>query len=63
MTDDLTHLTDDGDVHMVDVSEKADTHRVAVAEATVLMSDKTADLLFGDGLPKGDALRCVIQWP
>lgn len=59
MTDDLTHLTETGEVHMVDVTGKAVTDRVAVAEAIVLMSDKTADLLFGDGLPKGDALATV----
>lgn len=59
MTDDLTHLTEAGDVHMVDVSQKGVTYRVAAAEAIVVMSDNTADLLFGDGLPKGDALATV----
>ena len=56
---DLPHLTDDGDVHMVDVGAKAETDRVAVAEGFVSLGDDTADLLFGGGLPKGDALAVV----
>jgi cyclic pyranopterin phosphate synthase len=44
---------------MVDVSSKKSTDRAAVAEAFVLMANGTADLLFGDGLPKGDALATV----
>lgn len=56
MADELTHLDGDGNVHMVDVGAKPDTERVAVAEATVHMMDATAELLFADGLSKGDAL-------
>lgn len=56
---DLPHLTAEGDVHMVDVSAKDTTVREAVAEATVVMSEPTADLLFGGALPKGDALAVV----
>lgn len=59
MTDNLTHITEAGDVHMVDVSAKDVTDRVAVAEGFVTMSTDTSDLLFGDGLPKGDALATV----
>ncbi len=39
---------------MVDVSQKDETHRVAVAESTVLMSHTVLDALHNDGLPKGD---------
>lgn len=56
---DLTHLTDDGDVHMVDVGSKPETDRVAVAEASVALAQETADKLFGGELPKGDALAAV----
>jgi cyclic pyranopterin phosphate synthase len=56
---DLTHLTDDGDVHMVDVGSKPETDRVAVAEASVALAQETADKLFGGDLPKGDALAAV----
>jgi cyclic pyranopterin phosphate synthase len=44
---------------MVDVSEKAVTNRVALAEAIVTMSETTREALFGGTLPKGDALATV----
>lgn len=53
------HLTDDGDVHMVDVSGKAVTDRVAVAEGVVNLRAETAEALFGGTLPKGDALASI----
>lgn len=55
----LPHLTAAGDAHMVDVSDKAVSNRVAVAEALVTMSDATRAALFGGKLPKGDALATV----
>lgn len=55
----LPHLTEKGDVHMVDVSGKETTVREAVAEAVVALSPETAELLFSGGLPKGDALAVV----
>jgi len=54
--DDMNHLDDRGDVRMVDVGDKPITDRVAVAVATVEMSDETRRRLFSDDLPKGDAL-------
>ena len=59
MADDLTHLDDEGNVHMVDVGAKEPTNRIAVAEATVSMAEATRDRLFGGDLPKGDALATV----
>jgi len=58
VTDDqqLTHLDEQGRAHMVDVGGKDVSAREAVAEGLVLMSDETADLLFGGELPKGDAI-------
>ncbi len=56
MPDELTHLDEEGHMHMVDVGAKAATERRATAEATVMMQAATADLLFGGDLPKGDAL-------
>lgn len=41
---------------MVDVGAKADTHRVAEAEARVLMSREAYDALVAGNLKKGDAL-------
>ncbi|HJR92012.1 MAG TPA: cyclic pyranopterin monophosphate synthase MoaC [Acidimicrobiia bacterium] len=55
----LTHLTTEGEVHMVDVGEKAATPRRAVAEALVTMSATLADRFFSGELPKGDALATV----
>jgi cyclic pyranopterin phosphate synthase len=56
---DFPHLTDSGEVHMVDVGDKAETERVAVAECHVVMSDETRSALFEGALPKGDALASV----
>ena len=42
---------------MVDVTGKEPTHRVARAEAFVMMSPSTLKLLRGNALPKGNALE------
>lgn len=56
MTDgDLTHLNEEGEVHMVDVGDKEITRRVAVAEGFVRMSADLVEKFFQGGLPKGDA--------
>ena len=52
----LTHVDEQGQARMVDVTAKDVTERSATAEALVMMSDATLDLLFGGDLPKGDAL-------
>jgi cyclic pyranopterin phosphate synthase len=59
MSEDLTHLNEKGQVHMVDVGGKEPTDRVAVAEGIVRMSPDTAEILFGGDLPKGDALAAA----
>jgi cyclic pyranopterin phosphate synthase len=53
---DMNHLDERGNVHMVNVGDKTVTDRVAVAVATVEMADETRRRLFSDDLPKGDAL-------
>jgi cyclic pyranopterin monophosphate synthase len=55
----LSHLTDDGAVHMVDVIGKAVTHRTARASATVLATRATLRLLKSGKTPKGDVLAIV----
>jgi cyclic pyranopterin monophosphate synthase len=50
----LSHVSETGDVHMVDVGGKPMSRRRAVARATVRMSPETARRL--RELPKGDAL-------
>jgi cyclic pyranopterin monophosphate synthase len=51
---DLSHVTEHGDVRMVDVGGKPISRRRAVAAATVRMAAETAQRL--RELPKGDAL-------
>lgn len=55
----LPHLDESGDVHMVDVTSKEVTERVAVAECMVTMAAQTSDKLFGGALDKGDALASI----
>ena len=51
----FTHLNEAGEVHMVDVSGKEITDRVAVAEGHISMSPGLAARFFSGDLPKGDA--------
>lgn len=50
----LTHLTPAGEAHMVDVSPKAETSRVAVARGRVLMMPETLRLAAEGQAKKGD---------
>lgn len=52
----LTHFSAKGDAHMVDVSDKAITDRVAVAEGYVRMSPETLDIIVQKSAKKGDVL-------
>lgn len=52
----LTHVDDQGRVRMVDVSEKPETERVAVAKGQVTMRPETLRLIAEKGVPKGDVL-------
>jgi cyclic pyranopterin monophosphate synthase len=52
----LSHIDERGAARMVDVSAKADTERIAVAEATVVMLPETLALIQAGGMPKGDVL-------
>ncbi len=52
----LSHFDTKGAARMVDVSEKPETERVAIATATVLMAKKTLDLVLRGGAKKGDVL-------
>jgi cyclic pyranopterin monophosphate synthase len=51
-----THLDAEGHVHMVDVGEKAETSRRAVASALVRMLPETRRTLAAGTAPKGDVL-------
>lgn len=52
----LSHVSPDGSIAMVDVGAKLVTAREAVAEALVKMSPATARLVARKVLPKGDVL-------
>jgi len=53
---DLTHFDTAGNAVMVDVSDKGETERVAVAKGAVLMAPETMALIQSRGLKKGDVL-------
>ncbi len=52
----LTHLNERGEAHMVDVSPKNSTERLAVAEGFVTMEAETLALIEQGGAKKGDVL-------
>ncbi len=53
---DFTHFNDNGRARMVDVSEKSDTVRTAVAAGRVRMNRETFALVKTGGMKKGDVL-------
>jgi cyclic pyranopterin phosphate synthase len=52
----LTHFDAQGSAHMVDVSEKAVTDRVAVAEAWIKMTPEAFDIITEGRAKKGDVV-------
>ena len=52
----LTHFDAAGQAHMVDVSDKAVTDRVAIAEGAVVMTPETLALVEAGTAKKGDVL-------
>ncbi len=52
----LTHLDEAGRARMVDVGDKADTVRVAMARGSVQMQPETLTLIIEGNLKKGDVL-------
>ncbi len=59
MTQPLTHLDEHGHAHMVNVSAKPDTHRVAIARGEVHLSLDTLNLIQTGGVPKGDVFAAA----
>ena len=55
----LTHIDEKGDVRMVDVSQKADTERIAIAEGFISMHPETLEMIAGGTAKKGDVLACA----
>ena len=52
----LTHFNKSGEAHMVDVGDKAISHRIAVTEGRIRMQPETLALIEGGGHKKGDVL-------
>ena len=52
----LTHLADNGEARMVDVSEKEITDRTAIAQGSILMEPSTLKLITDGLVKKGDVI-------
>ena len=53
---DLTHFDTEGRAVMVDVSDKEETERIAIARGEIVMQPETLALIREGGLGKGDVL-------
>jgi cyclic pyranopterin monophosphate synthase len=56
MNSKLSHLDDSGNARMVDVGDKPDSERLAIASGEVLMKRETFDLIQAGKMKKGDVL-------
>ena len=54
---DLTHFDDNGDAHMVDISDKQNSFRTAKAACSVKMSLETFKIIANGNSKKGDVLN------
>ena len=52
----LSHLDEHGRARMVDVSDKSDTERIAVARGEITLRPETLALIRSGGVEKGDVL-------
>jgi cyclic pyranopterin phosphate synthase len=52
----LTHIDEKGRARMVDVTQKPDTHRVAIARGEIIMRPETLQLVAQNQIVKGDVL-------
>ncbi len=59
MTAKLTHLDQNGAAHMVDVGDKPDTVRTAVATASISMTEDTLAAILSQAAKKGDVLAAA----
>jgi cyclic pyranopterin monophosphate synthase len=56
MNDGLTHFDKEGQAHMVDVGEKSETRRIAIATGRIEMHASTLAIITGGTAKKGDVL-------
>ncbi|MCK5898442.1 MAG: cyclic pyranopterin monophosphate synthase MoaC [Methylococcales bacterium] len=52
----LTHFNDEGNVHMVDVGDKAISQRIAITEGIIRMKNETLAMIMEGSHKKGDVL-------
>ena len=52
----FSHLDEDGNVKMVDVTDKVSTVRIAKAEGKIIMLPETITAITDDAVPKGNVL-------
>jgi cyclic pyranopterin monophosphate synthase len=52
----LTHFDESGQAHMVDVGQKAHTHRIATATGSIQMQKSTFDMVVSGSHKKGDVI-------
>jgi cyclic pyranopterin phosphate synthase len=52
----FTHFNDSGEAHMVDVGDKASTHRIAITEGYIRMQPETLKMIVDGRHKKGDVL-------
>ena len=56
MAEELSHLTGQGEVHMVEVGDRAITKREATAAGMLVMQPSTLNIVLSGDTPKGDLL-------
>ncbi|MEL7236337.1 MAG: cyclic pyranopterin monophosphate synthase MoaC [Chloroflexota bacterium] len=56
MSDKLTHLDEQGAARMVDVGDKPDSERIAIASGRVIVQPQTLRLIKDGAIKKGDVL-------
>lgn len=55
----FTHLDENGKARMVDVTEKPDTERTAIASGEILLSDEIFEKIKNNEIAKGDVLTAA----
>lgn len=56
MKEEFTHIDESGKAKMVDITEKSDTHRIAIAEGKIYMRESTLEMIESNEISKGDVL-------
>jgi cyclic pyranopterin phosphate synthase len=59
MSSDLTHLDSNGNLRMVDVGQKSDSDRIAIAFGEIILRKDTLDLIIKDEIKKGNVLAAA----